>query len=147
MALPEQTEHNKKIFLDALILHRGIITGACKATGIGRTTVYLWRDSDEDFKKELEEVNEIAIDFVEGKLFQRIEGVFTENGEGEVYKTPPSDTAIIFFLKTKGKKRGYIEKTEIAIEQKETPSINFNLTVTEDIGIKRKDNTTTESDS
>lgn len=113
MAAPEQTEHNKKIFLEALVLHHGIISDACKATGVGRTTVYLWRDSDPEFKKELDEVNETAIDFVEGKLFQRIEGVMTENSDGEVYKTPPSDTAIIFFLKTKGKKRGYVEKSEI----------------------------------
>jgi hypothetical protein len=142
-----QMEHNKKAFLKALEACLGNITKACKSTGIARTNIYRWKIEDEEFGKAINEIEEVSIDFVEDKLFQRIEGVFTENGEGEVYKTPPSDTAIIFFLKTKGKRRGYIEKTEIAIEQKETPSINFNLTVTEDIGIKRKDNTTTESDS
>lgn len=112
MALPEQTEQNKKIFLEALEQCKGIITDACKSTKIGRTTVYLWRDSDPDFKKALEEINETVIDFVESKLFQKIEGVYMQDSENEVYKTPPSDTAIIFYLKTKAKKRGYVEKTE-----------------------------------
>lgn len=112
MALPEQTEQNKKIFLEALEQCKGIITDACKSTKIGRTTVYLWRDSDPEFKKALEEINETVIDFVESKLFQKIEGVYMQDSENEIYKTPPSDTAIIFYLKTKAKKRGYIEKTE-----------------------------------
>lgn len=112
MATYEQTVQNKKIFLEALELHKGIITDACKATGIGRTTVYDWRDADPEFKKALEEINETVIDFVESKLFQKIEGVYMQDSENEVYKTPPSDTAIIFYLKTKAKKRGYIEKTE-----------------------------------
>ena len=112
MATYEQTVQNKKIFLEALESHKGIITDACKATGIGRTTVYDWKDADPEFKKALEEINETVIDFVESKLFQKIEGVYMQDSDNEVYKTPPSDTAIIFYLKTKAKKRGYIEKTE-----------------------------------
>jgi hypothetical protein len=112
MATLEQTEQNKKIFIESLVLHKGIITDACKSTGIGRTTVYDWIRLDEDFKKEVDLVNETVIDFVESKLFQKIEGVYMQDSENEVYKTPPSDTAIIFYLKTKAKKRGYVEKTE-----------------------------------
>jgi hypothetical protein len=116
MATLEQTEQNKRIFIEALEIHKGIITDACKATKIGRTTVYDWIEKDLDFKKEVDLVNETVIDFVESKLFQKIEGVFIsageQDGEQVVYKTPPSDTAIIFYLKTKGKKRGYIEKQE-----------------------------------
>jgi len=107
--------HNKKVFLEALELCLGNVTKACKSTDIGRSSIYRWKREDEEFKDAVYDIEEVAIDFVEDKLFQRIEGVFTESNDGEVYKTPPSDTAIIFYLKTKGKKRGYIEKTETEI--------------------------------
>jgi hypothetical protein len=80
--------------------------------------------SDEEFKLAVEEVQEEAIDITESKLFERINGyshpeekIF--NYEGGIVRAdttkhyPPDTTAIIFYLKTKGKKRGYIEKTEI----------------------------------
>lgn len=108
----------KKRVLECLIEKRGIVSEACRAAGIGRSTFYLWASEDEDFKKATEEAQEEAIDYVEGKLFERITGVKVYKGvdaEGNeiIYDTPPSDTAIIFYLKTKGKKRGYIEKSEV----------------------------------
>ncbi len=136
----------KKQMISALEASLGIISTACKSVGISRSTHYKWLEEDQNYVTACEEIGESAIDFVEGKLLQRIEGVFTESAEGEVYKTPPSDTAIIFYLKTKGKKRGYIEKTEIKHDIGDN-YINFNLNVTEDIGIKRKDNSATEPDS
>ena len=73
---------------------------------------------DPEFKAGVEEASEVAIDYVEGKLFERISGVkikkgTDQDGEDIIYDQPPSDTAIIFYLKTKGKKRGYIEKNEV----------------------------------
>jgi hypothetical protein len=76
-------------------------------------------NEDEEFKKAVEEIQEVAIDYVESKLFEKIEGVTvlgkgqTIDNEPPTYIIPPSDTAIIFYLKTKGKKRGYIERQEI----------------------------------
>ena len=115
MVNPAQTAQNKKIFLEALEMCNGIISKACLSTGIGRRTVYDWIRDDEEFKAELDSINETAIDYVESKLFEKIEGVYSVGHDNEVYKQPPSDTAIIFYLKTKGKKRGYVEKTEQSI--------------------------------
>jgi hypothetical protein len=110
---------NKKTVLEALEMAKGIVTDACRATKTPRSTFYMWCNTDLDFKAAVDDIQEVAIDYVEGKLFEKIDGVTMvakgqANNEDEpaVYTIPPSDTAIIFYLKTKGKKRGYVEKTE-----------------------------------
>jgi hypothetical protein len=110
-------DNTKKKFLEILDKSRGIILTACKSMDISRQTYYNWLKSDEDFKQSAEDIQENAIDFVESKLLEKINGitiqVFNQKGEPVVYDQQPSDTAIIFFLKTKGKKRGYIERVEV----------------------------------
>lgn len=112
---------HKKELIQALARYKGIISTACDSVGLSRTTFYDYVNTDEAFAKEVENVNEAAIDFVEGKLFEKINGISMlgkggtgdEGDEDPVYTLPPSDTAIIFYLKTKGKKRGYVEKSEV----------------------------------
>ncbi len=118
-------DNNKKAVLEALEMQKGIVSAACRSVDMPRSTFYLWMKEDAAFKEAVEDIQEVAIDYVESKLFEKIEGVTVkgkgtykaEDGEDEpnVYEVPPSDTAIIFYLKTKGKKRGYIEKTETEI--------------------------------
>lgn len=116
----DKTDNNKKKFLEQLELSRGIISTASQNAGIARSQVYVWLDSDPEFKAAVEAVNESCIDWVESKLHEKINGVQVrkgtdDNGEDVVYDLPPSDTAIIFYLKTKAKKRGYIERTDHGI--------------------------------
>lgn len=110
-------DNNKKEILEALEKYKGIVTNACGSIGLPRSTYYLWLSNDPIFKEAVDEIQETAIDFVEGKLMEKINGidtvVYTSKGEQQVYEQPPSDTAIIFYLKTKGKKRGYVERSEI----------------------------------
>lgn len=112
----EQIEQHKKVLLEALEKCNGNVSDACAATSIGRTTFYRYLKEDPEFKATVDDIQEIAIDYVENKLFQRIQGVqavkYSERGE-YVYDIPPDTTAIIFYLKTKGKKRGYVERTEL----------------------------------
>jgi pyruvoyl-dependent arginine decarboxylase (PvlArgDC) len=89
---------NKKAMIEALTQSLGIVTSACKAVGISRTLHYNWYNEDAEYKKAVDEVADIAIDFAETMLHQRIKEQDT--------------TATIFYLKTKGKKRGYIERQE-----------------------------------
>lgn len=107
----------KKKILECLELSHGIVTIACKSAGLPRSTFYNWCETDNEFKEAVAEINETAIDFVEGKLMEKVNGVTTQSynqkGEPVIYELPPSDTAIIFFLKTRGKKRGYIERVEV----------------------------------
>lgn len=112
----DDLDNRKKKVLEALEDAHGIITTACQNAQVPRSTFYTWIDADPVFKAAVEAVNDVAIDFVESKLFEKINGVAMagkgEDGEN-IYFQPPSDTAIIFYLKTKAKKRGYIERQEI----------------------------------
>ena len=92
------TRKNKKNLLSELESSFGNVTIACRNTGIARATFYKWLNDDEVFKKKVDEVNESAIDYVEHSLMRLIK-------EG-------NPTAIIFYLKTKGKNRGYVERQE-----------------------------------
>lgn len=93
------TKTRKKRFLDALHASLGNISEAAKAVGINRRTYYDWLKDDPDFAQAAENISEAQVDLVEGKLLERIK-------EGDT-------TATIFYLKTKGKKRGWSEKLEI----------------------------------
>ena len=85
-------------FLKALQETGGIISAACQKVNIhSRNTVYKWM-KDEKFKAVVDEVNETNIDFVESKLMTLI--------------SQDNPTAILFYLKTRGKKRGYVETIE-----------------------------------
>ena len=65
---------------------------------------------DESFADKVKDIENVALDFAESQLHQQI-------------KTGNS-TATIFFLKTKGKKRGYVERQEISHEF-ESGNISF----------------------
>lgn len=96
-----RTRIKKHRFLAALKDSLGIITSACQAAGIGRTMYYQWIKEDEEFAQAVKEVEETQIDFVEGKLLQNIR----DNKE----------VSTLFYLKTKGKARGYTEKSEVEV--------------------------------
>ena len=93
----------KETFLKSLKSNLGNISEACKSIKISRQTYYRWIDKDDDFKQSCEDVSESLLDLAENKLLEKI----------NKYDT----TSIIFFLKTKGKKRGYIEKQEFEVHK------------------------------
>jgi hypothetical protein len=87
--------------LDALESSLGVVSIACANVGISRQTHYDWMKSDTDYRQSVEAVADTTLDFVESKLHELIRS-------GNV-------VAILFYLKTKGKKRGYIERMEAEI--------------------------------
>lgn len=105
MARPKDNkiEQHKKAILIALEKTLGVVTSACKAAGVSRGIFYKYYNEDEAFKQAVDDVENISLDFVESELFKQIKS-------GNV-------TAAIFYLKTKGKKRGYIERIEQTGEQ------------------------------
>jgi predicted DNA-binding transcriptional regulator AlpA len=97
-----KTEQHKKAVIEALESALGVVTSACKKAGVGRTTFYQWLKDDAEFAKQVADIENVALDFAESQLHKQIQ-------DG-------SAAATIFYLKTKGKKRGYIERQEIAHE-------------------------------
>ena len=93
--------HLKKAFLQHFKNGKGIVSYACEMTGITRETYRQWKLKDPKFKESCEEVAETTLDIVESKLLKKI-------NEEDL-------TAIIFYLKTKGKHRGYVERVEINV--------------------------------
>lgn len=108
----DQTEHNKKLLLEALESTLGVVHPACKQAGLSRTQFYQWKKDDPEFAKAVKEIKEVAIDFAESKLHQQIKDNNT--------------TATIFFLKTQGKNRGYIETSEVLTPDTARPPAWFN---------------------
>lgn len=89
----------KKELIQAMENCHGIVSDACKSVGVSRVTYYDYYKNDPEFKKSIDEIENIVLDYVEGKLFKLID-------KGDIAST-------LFYLKTKGKSRGYIEKSEI----------------------------------
>lgn len=110
----KRIENQKKLFIERLQETLGVISQACERAGINRTTYYAWLEDDEKFREEVEACKELETDFVENCLKKRIK-------EGDT-------TAIIFYLKTKGKNRGYSEKIEYSGEMKVDANIQRQLT-------------------
>ena len=113
-----QTDTKKKAMIGALQQSLGVVTSACKAVGISRETHYKWLREDVDYKFQVEDLSNIALDFAESQLHNQI-----KNG---------STPATIFYLKTKGKKRGYIERQEIQHENLEPLTIEIIDSTSED---------------
>jgi len=109
----------KKAMLEALEKTLGIVTTAAKLAGIERNTHYTWLKEDEAYKEAVEAITDMAIDFAESQLNVLMQGasheVVTNRGDIVEIKDAPNPSSIIFYLKTKGKKRGYIEKQEVEL--------------------------------
>lgn len=118
------SQHNptrKKAMLEALEKSLGVVTTACKLIGLDRSTHYDWMNKDPEYKQAVENVDNVTLDFAESSLHKQIKDGNT--------------AATIFLLKTKGKKRGYIEKVENQVttidEKGEEVGINYKELPTE----------------
>lgn len=58
----------KKLFLDCFQKTLGIVSVATQKTGIERTTVYLWRRTDVEFKSRMDETEADVLEGVENML-------------------------------------------------------------------------------
>ena len=96
---PTKKDMRKKLMIQAMKNSLGNVTAACQEVGIGRDTYYQWYNQDPVFRKALEEISENCLDFYEGKLHELVDSL--------------NPGAVMFALKCKGKKRGWVERQEI----------------------------------
>lgn len=96
---PNSKEHLKGDMLILLEKHKGIVSAAARQLGINRDTHYEWMKRDAEYKKAVEEVLLSTADYVESQLFKLIRD-----------KNP---AAVMFYLRTKGKKSGYGEEIKV----------------------------------
>ena len=95
----DKTDAQKEAMVEAMVKALGVVSSAVKIVGISRETHYKWYREDESYKQRIDDVDNVALDFAESQLHKQI--------------VAGSTAATIFFLKTKGKRRGYIERQEI----------------------------------
>jgi len=98
MGCADRFDTIKKEFPRVLEESLGIVSIACKRLGVSRAWFYQLRNSDPEFKQECDDVNEVVLDFVEHNLHKNIK-------KGK-------EASTIFYLKTRGKNRGYVERLE-----------------------------------
>lgn len=99
-------EHiKKKMLIESLEKSLGIVSTACTNSGISRSSFYKWYKEDEDFRKKVDEIDNVKLDYVESQLFKNIQN--------------QKERSIIFYLQHKGHKRGYIQKQNINLTSNE----------------------------
>lgn len=94
--------NNKENLLKALEQSLGIVTAACKSVNLSRETFYKYYNTDPEFKKAVNDINEITLDFTENQLLKLIR-------DGNIQ-------AILFYMRYKAKHRGYTEDMNIKVE-------------------------------
>jgi hypothetical protein len=87
----------KRIFYGAMVRSFGNVTQSCQIAGIKRSTYRHWLKNDDDFRELINggDFEDRLLDFAESKLIEKL--------------SDKDIIAILFTLKTKGKRRGWIE--------------------------------------
>jgi hypothetical protein len=89
---------DRSIIKEAIVKAYGNLSTAAKSLAIERATLYAWIES-EGLEEAVQEGRNKRLDFAESMLDKGMK-------DGNM-------TAIIFYLKTQGKSRGYVERQEV----------------------------------
>lgn len=98
MTKPKSARLKPADYAQAITEAQGLISVAARRLGVNRSTIYSAINRHPTVAEALQDARERTTDLAEGKLYGKI-------NDGDI-------TAIIFYLKTQGKSRGYIERQE-----------------------------------
>ena len=107
----KKKEDKKAEFIQAYELSGGNVSVSCKKVLISRETYYRWCRDDKEFNSKCREVDESLLDLAETMLMKAIK-------DGKTAE-------LIFFLKTKGKLRGYVERSEVDVKESKPDFSNY----------------------
>lgn len=105
----------KKQLIEAMKASGGVISTACEIAGVSRQTYYNYINDDDDFREVVEQIEDEKLDFAQSQLMTLIKGFKKKDDDGnelDEYDVLPCKSSIFFFLKTKGKHLGFVERTE-----------------------------------
>lgn len=94
-----EVSRRKAFFLRVVRQRMGAIHISLEDCGISDFAYETWCKNDEHFRREVLRCREMRLDFAEAQLLKNIQA--------------GKEASLIFFLKTQGKRRGYVERTEI----------------------------------
>ena len=122
-------EHiKKKMLIESLENSLGIVSTACSKANISRSSFYKWYKEDEEFRKKVDEIDNVKLDFVESQLFKNIQ--------------KEKERSIIFYLQHKGHKRGYIQQQNINLTSNDEEIKKIEIEI-----VKPKGNSSTSEES
>lgn len=96
------TKARKKAMLIALEKHLNIVASAAREIKLDRGTHYEWFKVDKDYRKAVKELDNLVLDFAESTLHK-----------GMIKGNP---LLIMFYLKCKARKRGYIDNQQVEVK-------------------------------
>lgn len=106
----DKSDSPKERMIFALTKSLGVVSTAALKANISRETHYEWLSIDPDYKTKVEDIKNLAIDFVESKMFGQI-----NNGDTSLIK---------YYLSTQGKNRGYVERQEVSAVNKDGEDVS-----------------------
>ena len=102
---PMPQKYNHKLMRAALSRCDGRITDAARMVGCGYSTIRNWMNRHPELRALIEESREVNLDLAESRLLKRIR--------------KDDLAAIIFYLKSQGKERGYGQSAQVEITGKD----------------------------
>lgn len=91
--------------IEVLEKKAGLLAPTAKAIGISRRCLYNWIEKSPKLQEAVTDARETVIDMAESVLMEKIQGKET--------------VATLFYLKTIGRERGYVEKAELVMHKEQ----------------------------
>lgn len=112
--MANKNRYTEEQIKDALTKAGGFISIACKSLGCTRKTIYNYIDKFPELKDIVTDIREQYLDIAEAALIKNV-----KDGKSSDIK---------YFLNTQGKKRGYVERSELDLTSGDEPiKININI--------------------
>lgn len=109
--------YSDKQIVDALKKTEGNISAAARALGASRATIHKRINEVEKVKEEYESVNEANLDLAENELIDLVKDKKHKDHFG----------ALKFYLRTKGRDRGFGDKSELDLNVNKLPSLQVQV--------------------